>query len=128
MDYQSSSRTQALVKQKMPQESDEVRDATVALIDALKRRAMSEAKSAGDWTRNSYLQAIEKAKENVDQTQHLAETYRAKLDDAVRFIQEETETNWDIIVQEFDELGTRLSEAADAAWETLTQPRSDSSQ
>jgi len=124
---QSSPRTEALVKQKMPNESDEVQKATVELIDALKRRAMSSAKAAGDWTQESYLQAVEQAKQSIAQTQELGETYRSKLNDSVELIQEEAQSNWETLQQEIDEFGDRISEAADAAWSILTRSNTGTS-
>ncbi len=42
-----------------------------------------------------------------------------------KLIQEEAEKNWDSLAKQVSELGERLTEAAQAAWEKLTAPRSE---
>ncbi len=53
-----SSQTQDLVKKNMPDESDEVKQKTMELIEAIKKRAQSEAKAADNWTRDTYPSSV----------------------------------------------------------------------
>jgi hypothetical protein len=98
----------------------EVRHETEALFDAIKKRAQSEAQSAGDFTREAYLKAVRQAREAVEQNQ-LFEPER--IERSVEQLQQEAEKNWQVVVDEVTGLGDRLSEAAKAAWEKLMQPK-----
>jgi hypothetical protein len=98
----------------------EVRNETEALLDAIKKRAQSEAQSAGDFTREAYLKAVRQAREAVEQNQ-LFEPER--IEKSVEQLQQEAEKNWQVVVDEVTGLGDRLSEAAKAAWEKLMQPK-----
>jgi hypothetical protein len=98
----------------------EVRNETEALLDAIKKRAQSEAQSAGDFTREAYLKAVRQAREAVEQNQ-LFEPER--IEKSVAQLQQEAEKNWQVVVDEVTGLGDRLSEAAKAAWEKLMPPK-----
>jgi hypothetical protein len=98
----------------------EVRNETEALLDAIKKRAQSEAQSAGDFTREAYLKAVRQAREAVEQNQ-LFEPER--IEKSVVQLQQEAEKNWQVVVDEVTGLGDRLSEAAKAAWEKLMLPK-----
>jgi hypothetical protein len=64
-----SEETKAIVSAdpKMAGESDEVKNETMALIEAIRRRAQSEAKGAGELTRDTYLTAVRQAREAIEQ-------------------------------------------------------------
>jgi hypothetical protein len=113
--------TDALVETQMAGETDEVKNATKALIDAIKKRAQSEAQSAGTITRETYLNAVRQAKETIE-TNQLIE--RDRIEHAFDMIQQEAQKNWDSVTKEVQDLGDRLQAAAKAAWESLTAPRS----
>lgn len=121
--------TDALVNKEMAGEPDELKSETKALIDAIKKRAQLEASSAaqtaeslGTLTRQTYLDAVRKARESLEQNQPMIE--RDRVEHSIKLIQEEAEKNWESVVNEVKEFGDRLSEAAQAAWEKLTAPRS----
>jgi hypothetical protein len=61
--------TKDMVNEYMPNESDQVKNETMALIEAIKRRAQSEAKGAGELTRDTYLNAVKQAREAIEQNQ-----------------------------------------------------------
>lgn len=115
--------TKDLVNQNMPNESDEVKNETMALIEAIKRRAQSEAKGAGDLTRDTYLTAVRQAREAIEQNKLFDPD---RIEYSFKLLQMDAEKNWEAIVKEVATFGDRLADAAKAAWETLTAPRPDS--
>ncbi len=115
--------TKALVDTNMPNESDEVKNETMALIEAIKRRAQSEAKGAGDLTRDTYLTAVRQAREAIEQNKLFDPD---RIEDSFKLLQMDAEKNWEAIVKEVASFGDRLADAAKAAWDTLTAPRPDS--
>lgn len=117
---QVSSQTSDLVDTEMANESDDLKDETKALIDALKKRAQAEAQSAGTLTRETYLSAVRRARETIEQNQLIE---RDRIENAFELIQKEAEKNWQSVLKEATELGDRLADAAKAAWEVLTAPR-----
>ncbi len=117
---QVSSQTSDLVESEMAGESDDLKSETKALIDALKKRAQSEAQSAGTLTREAYLNAVRRARETLEQNQLIE---RDRIENAFELIQKEAEKNWNSVLKEVAEVGERLADAAKAAWEVLIAPR-----
>lgn len=120
-----SEETRALVNQDpgMAGKSDEVKNETMALIEAMKRRAQAEAQGAGDLARDTYLTAVRQAKEAIEQNKVFD---KEQLEYSFKLLQMDAEKNWESIVKEVSTFGDRLAEAAKAAWDTLTAPRPDS--
>lgn len=96
---------------------DEIKQETKALIDAISKRAQVEAQAAGELTREAYLSAVRQAREALEENTLFD---KAQIEKSVEQIQKDAEKNWQSIVQEVESLGTRLSEAAKAAWEKLS--------
>jgi molecular chaperone GrpE (heat shock protein) len=117
---QISPQTSDLVETEMAGESDDVKSETKALIDALKKRAQAEAQNAGTLTRETYLNAVRKARETLEQNQLIE---RDRIEHSFELIKKEAEKNWESIVKEIAEVGDRLADAAKAAWDALTAPR-----
>jgi hypothetical protein len=115
------SQTSNVVDTEMAGETDEVKQETKALIEAIKNRAQAEAKSAGTLTRDTYLSAVRQAREAIEREKLIE---RDKLENAWKTIQEETEKNWHIMFKDFTTLGERFQDAAKAAWEAFHAPRS----
>ena len=115
-----SPQTTEMVESQMAGESQDVKDETAALIEALKRRAQVEAQSAGTLTRETYLSAVRQARETIEQNQLIE---RAQIENAFEMVQNEATKNFESIVAEVQELGDRLQAAAQAAWDVLTAPR-----
>lgn len=120
--------TDALVEKEMAGESDDLKRETKALIDAIKKRAQAEAaaatetaQSVGTMTRDAYLDAVRKAKESLEENKLLLE--RDRVEYSMKLIQMEAEKNWESILNEVKQWGDRLTDAAKAAWEKLTEPR-----
>lgn len=116
-------KTHALVKQEMPDASEDVQKETMALIEAIKRRAQAEAQGAGELTRDAYLTAVQRAKEAVEQTKLFD---KEQIESSIELMLKDAEKNWESIVKEVTSFGDRLADAAKAAWDTLTAPRPDS--
>ena len=115
-----SQETNALVEREMAGESEAVKSETKALIDAIKKRAQSEAQSAGTLTREAYLNAVKRARMTIEENKLIE---RDRIEHSFEMIQSEAEKNWHSVVKEVSEIGDRLAEAAKAAWEVLTAPR-----
>ncbi|NJO94321.1 MAG: hypothetical protein HC820_08230 [Hydrococcus sp. RM1_1_31] len=114
-----SEETKALVEAEMPNESNEVKNETMALIEAIRTKAQSETQKAGEFTREKYLEAIRSVREEVDKMNFNPE----RVEDSFRIMQQEVEKDWEAMVKKVAELGDRLSDAAKAAWDALTAPR-----
>lgn len=115
-----STTTSDMVDREMEGETDDIRSETKSLIDAIKKRAQVEAQNAGTLTKDTYLTAVRKARENIEQDPLIE---RDRIERSIELIQREAEKNWQSVVNEVAELGDRLAEAAKAAWEVLTAPR-----
>jgi len=99
---------------------DQLKQETQDLIKAIQTKAFSEAQKAGEFARDNYLEAVRKAREEVENL-NLFEPDR--IDEAIKGIQSEVEKDWGAIAKEVTTLGDRLNEAAKAAWDVLTSPR-----
>ena len=117
---QITPQTSSMVETEMAGESEDLKSATKALIDALKKRAQAEAQSAGTLTREAYLSAVQRARTAVEENQLIE---RDRIEHSFELIQQEAEKNWQSVVKEVSEIGDRLTDAAKAAWDVLTAPR-----
>ncbi len=118
-----SSQTEELVEIEMAGESDEVKRETKALIEALKRRAQAEADSAGTVTRETYLNAVRRARELIE-GRKVMEGDRVNIENAWAIIQDEAERNWHLMMKDLVDFNFRLQKAAKAAWEAFNHPYS----
>ena len=112
--------TNEMVDREMAGASDDIKNETKALIDAIKKRAQAEAQSAGTLTRETYLNAVRQAREAIEDSPIIE---RDRIEHAFDMIQQEAQKNWDSVVNEIQDLGDRLQEAAQAAWDILTAQR-----
>jgi hypothetical protein len=115
---------ETLVTQAMPDATNEVKQETMQLIEAIKTKAQSEAQKAGDLTRETYLEAVRNAREQVESLNLFD---RDRIEESIKLVQQEVEKDWDALAKQVTSLGDRLNEAAKAAWEVLTKSRSDHS-
>lgn len=105
-----------------PKSADELKEATEALISAIKNLAKSEMEAAGDFSREAYLKAVGQARKNIEQI---------KLIDPDEFeksfvqVQTEAEKNWKAVLKEMQDFSDRFTKAAQAAWDVLTAPKKD---
>ncbi|MFB2768979.1 hypothetical protein ACE1AT_06735 [Pelatocladus sp. BLCC-F211] len=116
-----SSQTEEIVETEMAGETDEVKGETKALIEAIKRRAQSEAESAGTLTRETYLNAVRQARQAIEGDKLIE---RDRIEHSWLVLQQEAEKNWHLILKQAEELGSRCQDAAKAAWDAFNAPRS----
>ena len=112
--------TNALVDADMTSDSEVMKEETKALVDAVRKRAQADAQSAGDFTRDAYLNAVRQLRETVEQNKLFDPE---QVEHSFEKIQQEAEKNWNSIVKEVTDFGDRLSEAAQTAWDILTHPK-----
>jgi pSer/pThr/pTyr-binding forkhead associated (FHA) protein len=118
----------AIVRVEPQDPEGELSTQTAALFSAINRRVVSELKAAGNLTRDTYLNAIRKARESVEQN---------KLVDPEQF-EQNAEKYWQSLtkgtsnlgsrigaatVQGASELGSRLNAAAKAAFREFLAPK-----
>ena len=132
MNHESNSHLESPVVEVMPDNStltpsaeqtpaDPIRDETLDLFNAIRSKAQWEAQKAGDFARDVYLDAVRKAKTEVENL----ELFDPKpIENAFEQVQDEVEKDWDAMVKQVTDVGDRLNEAAKAAWEKLTAPNS----
>ncbi|WP_445637923.1 Histidine kinase [Nostoc sp. DSM 114161] len=118
-----SSQTDELVEIEMAGESDEVKRETKALIEALRRRAQTEADSAGTLTHETYLNTVRRARELIE-GRKVIERDRLQLENAWVVIQDEAQRNWYLMMKDLVDFNYRLQKAAKAAWEAFNHPYS----
>ncbi|MFN6470634.1 MAG: hypothetical protein RMY36_013310 [Nostoc sp. SerVER01] len=118
-----SSQTDELVEVEMAGESDEVKRETKALIEALRRRAQAEADSAGTLTRETYLNAVRRARELIE-GRKVMQRDRVQLENAWAIIQDEAQRNWYLMMKDLVDFNYRLQKAAKAAWDAFNHPYS----
>lgn len=109
----------SLVQPEASEPARQIVPETLKLIEAIRIKAQSEAQKAGDFARDSYLDAVRKAREDIE-TRNIFEP--ARLEEAMKQLQMEVEKDWDAVAKQVSDLGDRLNEAARAAWEALTAP------
>jgi transcription initiation factor IIF auxiliary subunit len=88
----------------MTDELSQVNRATQALVDALKALAQVKIQSATDLT--------EEAHQNIDRS--------------VQVLRDEADRSWQAAIHQVEDIDSRLTRAAKAAWEALKSPSSDS--
>ncbi|MGF1486991.1 MAG: hypothetical protein ACFBSE_07750 [Prochloraceae cyanobacterium] len=103
-------------------ETSPITNETMALIEAIRTKASSETQKAGEFTREKYLETVRGLRTEIEKLEFKPE----EVEQSFQHIQEEAEKNWESITKQVQDVGDRLSEAAKLAWETLTQPKSDS--
>jgi hypothetical protein len=111
-----SPETNALVEKEMAGESDKIKEETKALVEAIKKRAQSEIENAQTLSQDAYLKAFRSARESIENNT-LVDPKR--IEHSVEIIQKEAQENWQKIADEIADLGDRLQEAAQVAWDIL---------
>ena len=114
-----SEETQALVNQKMANESDEIKQKAGELVDLIKKRAESELSAADQITRETYHQAISQAKATLNQTETFFQEQGNALDQSLKELNDDASRKWDTFVAELKGMGDRLDKAVNSAWAAL---------
>lgn len=100
-------------------ETEDVKEATEALVEAIKKLATSEMQAAGDFSREAYLKAVTGARETLEKIKLID---AEQIEKSVQEIQTEADKNWQSVLGEIMEFGDRLTKAAQVAWDILTAP------
>lgn len=116
-----SNRTNSLVEQNMPHADESVRQETKQLIEAITRKAQSEAQKAGEFAQENYLAAVRDIRTEIEQFNFDPE----RIEESIKLVQMDAEKNWESLVSEVENFGNRLNEAAQAAWSILTAPHTN---
>ncbi|MEO1183512.1 MAG: hypothetical protein AAFX46_01810 [Cyanobacteria bacterium J06636_27] len=119
-----SEETKALVEQKMPNESDEIKQKMGELVELIKKRAESELESAGEMTRESYLKAINEAKTTLKKTENFFAEQEKSLTQKIPTVDLLHYLILELFVSEIKKMNNRVDKAIEAAWKTLTEPES----
>lgn len=114
--------TDAIVESGSAVETEELRQETQALIDAIRKRAQMDAESAGDFTRETYLNAVRQLRETVEANKLFDPE---QIEKSFEQVQQEAEKNWQSVVNEITDIGDRFSEAAKVAWDIITKSQED---
>ncbi|PZD70981.1 hypothetical protein C1752_08642 [Acaryochloris thomasi RCC1774] len=115
-----SPETDALVERDMPDAEESVKQETKNLVEALKRKAQAEVQGAQNVALDTYLAAVQTAKEAVNETQLIDPK---QIERSANLLAQDAQDNWQGMVDEMTLLGDRLAEAAQAAWDVLTRPK-----
>jgi len=111
-----STETNDLVEKEMIGQDEQIKAETKALVEAIKKRSQAEIENAQTLTQDAYLNAIRSARETLEQNQLLDPK---RIEHSVTMIQRDVESNWQKTVDEIANLGDRLQEAAQTAWDIL---------
>ena len=111
-----SPETDALVEKEMAGQDEQIKAETKALVEAIKKRAQSEIENAQTLTQDAYLNAVRSAREAIEQNKLLDPK---RIEHSVELIQRDAQENWQKIADEITDLGNRLQEAAQVAWDIL---------
>ena len=76
----------AITPEVVSEESSEIQKETTALIDAIRSKALSEAKEAGELARDNYLETVRRIRQDIEDRK-LFDPQR--IDEAVKYIQKE---------------------------------------
>ncbi|WP_287526616.1 hypothetical protein [Okeania sp. SIO2C2] len=101
-------------------QSTDPKQETQELVEAIKRLAQSEMEAAGEFTRDSYIQAVKQARETIERIRLIDPK---KIEEAGKKIEKDIENNWETMVKEVQDFGDRLVKAGKAAWDVLTAPK-----
>ena len=116
-----SSQTDAIVEVELTEEDDEIKRETQALIAAIRRRAQAEVQSAGNLSRDAYLNAIRQARATIEQSHLMIDPQR--MEQTIQTLQKEADKSWHVVVGEIESVGFQLADAARLAWNSLIASR-----
>ncbi|MEP0818581.1 MULTISPECIES: hypothetical protein [Trichocoleus] len=116
-----NSQTDAIVTVELTEEDDEIKRETQALIAAIRKRAQAEVQSAGDLSRDAYLNAVRQARTAVEQSQLMIDPQH--LEQTIQTLQKEADKSWHVILGEIESVGFQLADAARLAWNSLMATR-----
>ncbi|NEO86512.1 MAG: hypothetical protein F6J87_19965 [Spirulina sp. SIO3F2] len=120
-----SPETKAIVDEKLPQESDEIKQHLMALIDAVKRQTQTQLETAGDVTRDVYVNTMRQAQETLKNSGLVLDDQWNSIESSVSGIESLASKNFDVVFKDFQKWGDRMDRAFNAAWQILTEDHDD---
>ncbi len=121
-----SEETKSLVEQKMPNETDAIKQKMGELVDLIKQRAEAELRSAEGLTREAYIKAMNEAKATLNKTQTFFQDQEKAVDQSIHEFGDEANRKWDGFVSDMKQMGDRVDRAVNAAWKELSESGSQS--
>jgi len=106
-------------QQKSPSFED-IQKETQELMDAIRRLALSEMQSAGEFSQEAYIRSVQNARKTIERFQGVT---REQMEKSVQTIESEAEKNWTGVLEEMQDWSNRIMKAAQAAWDVLTAPK-----
>lgn len=101
---------------------DDIKQATEALLEAIKKLATSEMEAAGDFSREAYVKAMSRARETIEQIKLIDPE---EIEKTFNQVQKDAEKNWQGVLDDMRQFGDRLTKAAQTAWEILSAPKDE---
>ncbi|GAB4303357.1 MAG: hypothetical protein Fur0025_44600 [Oscillatoriaceae cyanobacterium] len=101
---------------------DEIKKATEALVEAIKKLTTSEMEAAGDFSREAYVKAVSRARETIEQIKLIQPE---EIEKTFNQVQKDAEKNWQGVLDDMRQFGDRLTKAAQTAWDILTAPKDE---
>ncbi len=108
--------TQAIVEQKMPNASDDVKQRTMVLMETIKQRSQTDLKPDHSWNDEAYLKAVDAIQQHLAKSKALSEKYEAELEQLLHLLEEEVQQYWQSLTQHANRLSHRLRQTADNTW------------
>ncbi|MGL5080871.1 MAG: hypothetical protein ACRC8A_05240 [Microcoleaceae cyanobacterium] len=96
------------------------KQSTDELIEAIKKLVQAEMRSAGEFTRETYIKAVNQAKETIEKIRLIDQT---EIEASFQNLESKAEQNWHSLVEDLADFSDRIADAARAAWHVLTEPR-----
>ncbi|MEM9540636.1 MAG: hypothetical protein AAGA60_14175 [Cyanobacteria bacterium P01_E01_bin.42] len=121
-----SEETKALVENKMPEESDEIKYHTMALIEAIKKQAQASLESAGEIGRENYVNTMRQAQSTLKNTGLLFDEQWESLESTIQGVEDTATKNWESLLGDIKKWGDRVDRAVNEAWKILTEPETPS--
>lgn len=118
-----SATTKALVEQKLPEQTDEIKQKMGELVELIKKQAESELEAVQNMTRESYVQAISNAKATLKQTETFFAEQEQTLQQKIHELNTQADQEWESFVGEVKNMGNRIDNAINAAWKALSEDK-----
>ena len=118
-----SEATKALVEQKLPTQSDEIKQKMGELVELIKKQAESELEAAESMTRETYVKAIANAKATLKQTETFFAEQEQTLQQKIQELNTQADREWESFVGEVKNMGNRIDKAINVAWKALTEDK-----
>ncbi len=121
-----SEETKSLVEQKMPNETDAIKQKMGELVDLIKGQAEAELRSAEGITREAYIKAMNEAKATLNKTQAFFQDQEKAVDKSIHELGDAANRKWEGFVADLKQMGDRVDRAVNAAWKELSESNTQS--